>query len=39
MNIRGTHVPGIFTLRQGCGIKGFYPTSVIQENLPRYVGG
>ena len=24
---------------QGCGIKGFIPTSVIQGNLPLYMGG
>ena len=24
---------------QGCGIEGFIPTSVIQGNLPRCVGG
>ena len=25
-------------LGQGCGIKGLVPTSVIQGNLPRFVG-
>ena len=25
--------------KKGCGIKGFYPTSVIRGNLPRYVVG
>ena len=26
-------------LAQGCGIKGFIPTSVIQGNLPLYIWG
>ena len=31
--------PGSFPHSQGCGIKGFIPTSVIQGNLPLFMAG